>query len=54
MEDLLSVDLTEMIELPSSGVAFFQSQLVTSTPNFQSVTGLTALRTYILNGAIAA
>jgi hypothetical protein len=47
MEDLISTDLTEMIEFPSSGVAFFQSQLVTTTPNFQSVTGLTALRTYI-------
>ncbi len=51
MEDLISVDLTEMIEFPSSGVHFFQSNQVTSTPNYNpgtgAVTGLTALRTYI-------
>jgi hypothetical protein len=47
MEDLISVDLTEMIELPGSGVHFFQSNQVTSTANYKGVTGLTALRTYI-------
>jgi hypothetical protein len=47
MEDLISVDLTEMIELPSSGVHFFQSNQVTTTTNYKAVTGLTALRTYI-------
>jgi hypothetical protein len=47
MEDLISVDLSEVIELPGSGVHFFQSALVTSTSNYKSVTGLTALRTYI-------
>lgn len=47
MEDLISVDLTEMIELPGSGVHFFQTNQVTSTPNYKGVTGLTALRTYI-------
>ena len=47
MEDLISVDLTEMIELPSSGVHFFQTNLVTSTPTYKGVAGLTALRTYI-------
>ena len=47
MEDLISVDLTEMIEFPSSGVHFFQSNQVTSTANYKGVTGLTALRTYI-------
>jgi N4-gp56 family major capsid protein len=47
MEDLISVDLTEMIELPGSGVRFFQSNQVTTTSNYKSVTGLTALRTYI-------
>lgn len=47
MEDLISVDLTEMIELPSSGVHFFQSNQVTATSNYKGVTGLTALRTYI-------
>ena len=48
MEDLISVDLTEMIELPSTGVHFFQTNQVTQTANYKGVTGLTALRTYIL------
>jgi hypothetical protein len=47
MEDLISVDLAEMIELPSTGVRFFQSNQVTTTSNYKSVSGLTALRTYI-------
>lgn len=47
MEDLVSVDLAEMIELPGSGVHFFQSNLVTTTTNYKAVAGLTALRTYI-------
>lgn len=47
MEDLISTDLTEMIELPSSGVHFFQTNQVTQTTNYKGVTGLTALRTYI-------
>jgi len=47
MEDLISVDLTEMIELPSTGVRFFQTNQVTATTNYKGVTGLTALRTYI-------
>jgi hypothetical protein len=47
MEDLISVDLTEMIELPTTGVRFFQTNQVTATPNYKGVTGLTALRTYI-------
>ena len=51
MEDLISVDLTEMIELPSTGVRFFQTNQVTTTPNYNpgtgAITGLTALRTYI-------
>lgn len=47
MDELVSVDLMEQIELPSSGVRFFQTNLVTKTSNFQGVTGLTALRTYI-------
>lgn len=47
MEDLISVDLTEMIELPGSGVHFFQTNQVTTTANYKSVSGLTALRTYI-------
>jgi len=47
MEDLISVDLTEMIELPTTGVRFFQTNQVTSTANYKTVSGLTALRTYI-------
>lgn len=47
MDDLVSVDLTEVIELPSSGVHFFQTNQVTTTSNYKSVSGLTALRTYI-------
>jgi N4-gp56 family major capsid protein len=47
MDELVSVDLTEVIELPTSGVHFFQTNLVTKTSNYKSVTGLTALRTYI-------
>jgi hypothetical protein len=47
MEELISTDLTEVIELPSSGVHFFQTNQVTTTPNYKSVSGLTALRTYI-------
>ena len=47
MEDLISVDLTEMIELPGSGVHFFQTNQVTTTANYKGVSGLTALRTYI-------
>lgn len=47
MEELVSVDLTEVIELPSSGVHFFQTNQVTQTANYKGVTGLTALRTYI-------
>jgi hypothetical protein len=47
MEELVSVDLTEVIELPSSGVHFFQSNQITTTATYQGVAGLTALRTYI-------
>lgn len=47
MDELVSVDLTEVIELPSTGVHFFQTNLVTQTTNYKGVTGLTGLRTYI-------
>lgn len=47
MDELVSVDLEEVIEVPSSGVDFFQTNLVTQTSNYKGVTGLTALRTYI-------
>lgn len=46
-EDLVATDLAEVIEFPTSGVEFYQSNLVTQTTNYKSVTGLTALRTYI-------
>lgn len=59
MEDLPSADLTEVFELPGTGVDFFQTNLVTMTGSYKSTTG-TALRTYIFgrdgvnyrNGAI--
>jgi hypothetical protein len=47
MDDLISTDLEDTVELPSTGVRFFQTNLVTQTVNYQNVTGLTALRTYI-------
>src|ERR1035437_5018692 len=47
MDNLVSVDLTEVVELPSTGVQFYQTNLVTTVTNFQGVTGLTGLRTYI-------
>jgi N4-gp56 family major capsid protein len=47
MDELVSVDLEEVIELPTTGVHFFQTNLVTKTSNYKGVTGLTALRTYI-------
>jgi hypothetical protein len=47
MDDLVSVDLSEVITLPASGVDFFQTNLVTNSNNYKSVAGLQALRTYI-------
>ena len=47
MESLVSVDLTEVITLPTTGVDFYQTNLVTQTSNYSGITGLTALRTYI-------
>jgi len=51
LDELISTDLTEVIEIPTSGVSFFQSNLVTTSSNYNpgsgAVTGLTALRTYI-------
>lgn len=46
MEELPSADLTEVFELPGTGVDFFQTNLVTQTSNYKT-TGSTALRTYI-------
>ena len=47
LDEIISTDLTEVIEIPTSGVSFFQSNLVTTTASYKSVAGLTALRTYI-------
>ena len=47
MDELPSVNLEDVVELPSSGVHFFQTNLVTLTSNYKSVSGLTAIRTYL-------
>ena len=47
LDELPSTDLADVFELPGTGVDFFQSNLVTQTTTYKSVTGLTALRTYI-------
>lgn len=54
MEELPSADLTEVFELPGTGVDFFQTNLVTQTGNYKT-TNATALRTYIFgrDGVIA-
>jgi len=54
MDDLVSVDLADTLEFPASGVAFFQSNLVTITTNYSGA-GTTAYRTYIMgkDGVIA-
>jgi hypothetical protein len=52
MDELPSVDLEEVVELPSTGVNFFQTNLVTLTPNYNpgtgAINGLTAIRTYLM------
>lgn len=52
MDELVSTDLTQVVELPTTGCKFFQSNLVTATQNYNpgtgAISGLTALRTYIL------
>lgn len=56
MDDLVSVDLADTLEFPASGVAFFQSNLVTLTTAYQgSAAGVVAYRTYIFgkDGVIA-
>lgn len=47
LDTLASTDLTKVVELPSTGVQFFQSNLVTRSNNYKSVAGLVGLRTYI-------
>lgn len=55
LNDLGGIEQEEVVEFPSSAVSFFKSSQVTTTPNYLGVTGLTALRTYILgkDGVIA-
>lgn len=55
MDDLVSIDLADTLEFPASGVAFFQSNLVTLTSSYQSSSGVVAYRTYIFgkDGVIA-
>lgn len=56
MDDLVSIDLADTLEFPASGVAFFQSNLVTLTTAYQgSAAGIVAYRTYIFgkDGVIA-
>jgi hypothetical protein len=52
MDELVGTDVTQTVELPSTGVKFFQSNLVTTTANYNpgggAISGLTALRTYIM------
>jgi len=55
LDDLGGIEQEEVVEFPSSAVSFFKSSQVTLTSNYSGVTGLTALRTYILgkDGVIA-
>src|SRR5579885_2973808 len=55
MDDLVSIDLADTLEFPASGVAFFQSNLVTLTSSYQGSSGVVAYRTYIFgnDGVIA-
>ena len=46
-EELVSTQLDRVVEIPTSGVEFYQSNLVTQTANYKSVTGLQGLSTYI-------
>jgi hypothetical protein len=55
MDDLVSTDLADTLEFPATGVAFFQTNLVTLSSSYQGSTGITAYRTYIFgkDGVIA-
>jgi hypothetical protein len=55
MDDLVSIDLADTVEFPGTGVAFFQSNLVTLTSSYQGSAGVVAYRTYIIgkDGVIA-
>lgn len=47
LDDLPSIDLAETIMFPATGVAFYQSNLVTLTSAYQASSGVVAYRTYI-------
>lgn len=47
MEDYISADVVHTVEYPSSNAKFYRSNLVTTIANYQSVTGLTGLSTYM-------
>lgn len=55
LDDLGGITQEEVVEFPSTSVQFYKSTQVTQTTNYKGVTGLTALRTYILgkDGVIA-
>jgi len=47
MESYISADVVHMVEYPSSNARFYRSNLVTTITNYQSVSGLTGLTTYL-------
>lgn len=51
LEGFVSTDITRTLEVPSSGIKFYQTGLVTSTVNYNpgggAIAGLTALSTYL-------
>jgi hypothetical protein len=47
MDNFVSTDLERVIEYPSSNARFYRTGLVTTISNYQSVSGLTGLSTYI-------
>lgn len=47
MESFISADVVHSVEYPSSNAKFYRSNLVTQIANYQSVTGLTGLTTYL-------
>lgn len=54
MDDLVSTDLKEVLEFPATGVAFFQTNLVTITTSYQGGAA-SAYRTYVFgdNGVVS-
>lgn len=46
-EDFISADVVHTVEYPTSNAKFYRSNLVTTIQNYQSVSGLTGLTTYL-------